>query len=243
MKRIVFVMMLAVLFGATSCEKTAPTADVNIQFDNMANSKALVLDDALSYTTPMGQSYSVSMLKYYIGNVVLVDAAGTEVKLDGYHLINEGTPGQKLKITMPAVANGNYTKLKFSLGVSPKMNAAAQIGGDLDVSNGMYWEMVGYTFLKHEGRYKKADGTTDVFVIHYGRDYGYIDNIEIPLSTAEVEGVARTIRVKFDLDKVYGNGYDMHVDNFHMSTSDTEIPWIYKFRTNLSEAFSLRSIE
>jgi hypothetical protein len=245
MKRVIVGLSLLMSVGLFACKKPASVASdapVQLRFNHIANGKPLVLDDALGYTSANNQVFSASMLKYYVGKVQLVKADGTTYDVAGYHLMNCDAGGKKT-IDMAEVPNGTYTKVRFCLGVDKTSNATATIGGDLDVSNGMFWEMVGYTFFKHEGKYTNAAGNTDALVLHYGRNEGYIPQIDISLGSGlVVAGNRKVIDLNFSLDKVYSNGYDFNTYNFQMSSSDLELPWILVTKANLPGAFSFNSI-
>jgi hypothetical protein len=249
MKKILLVAVMAlVAFGGCKpakvvTEQPAPR-DVSIQFNNTAAGKPIVLDDVINYTGANGQMFSVSMLKYYIGQIKLHNVNGSTINLSGYHLINEDALTKKIAVTLPKVPIGKYNKITFVLGIDKTTNATSSQEGDLDASKGMYWEMTGYTFLKHEGKYKSANGSEQPLLLHFGTDAGYGSEKAFTFPTEMEIGLAnKTINVNFDLAKAYSNGYDFNVDDFHMSTGASELPWIEAYRNNLQTCFSLGSIK
>jgi hypothetical protein len=236
------VLVMLTLLSCNPKEKLLD-ATVTVKISHSANGKPIVLDDALNYTNGMGQSFSVSMLKYYIGKIQLINDDGSVYTMPEYKLINCDL-GDKTAVDLAKVPNGTYNKLKFCVGVDATSNATATIGGDLDVSQGMFWEMVGYTFFKHEGKYKTTAGDVQPLVLHYGRNEGYIQEVIINFATPLfVEGGAKIVEADFALDKVYDNTYDFNMYNFQMSATTAEIPWILKTKSGLAAAFTFKGIK
>jgi hypothetical protein len=248
-KKLLFIALLFVV-ALSACKKPAeviidPTAkDVTIKFNNSAGGQTLVLDDVVKYTSANGQMFSVSMLKYYIGQVKLHNVNGTAVTLPGYHLINEDPVTKKTSLKMAQVPMGKYNKITFIMGVDKSTNASGSQEGDLDASKGMYWEMTGYTFLKHEGRYKATNGAEKPLLIHFGTNTGLGQEKAFTFpAEMEIGAANKTININFDLAKAYSNGYDFNVNDFHMSSDISEVPWIEAYRDNLHTSFSLGAIQ
>jgi hypothetical protein len=249
MKKLLSIALI-ILMATSACKKPAPAKvdpsakDVTIQFKNNAGGQTLMLDDVVRYTGANGQMFSVSMLKYYIGQVKLYNVNGTVVTLPGYHLINEDPVTKKTALKMAQVPMGKYNKITFLMGIDKTTNATGSQEGDLDVSKGMYWEMVGYTFLKHEGKYKSSNGSEKPLLLHFGTNVAlgteksFVFPTEMEIGTAN-----KIINVNFDLAKAYSNGYDLNVNDFHMSSDISEVPWIEAYRDNLNTSFSLGAIE
>ena len=84
-------------FGLFSCEKEKQPqndetmTEMTIEFDNIMGGQNLFLN-AVTYTNAAGEPFTVSMAQYYISNIKLRKADGTEyvVKQDSsYFLIKE----------------------------------------------------------------------------------------------------------------------------------------------------------
>jgi hypothetical protein len=118
-------------------------------------------------------------------------------------------------------------------------------GGDLDPSDGMVWTWnTGYIFLKHEGQFLDSAGILQPFVYHLGTNSGYTE-IEIPLQSFKMEGKLKTIRLNFDLIKMYGavNTLNYAIWQNQQSVTTSDKPWILAIKANLKQSFSIRSIE
>jgi hypothetical protein len=246
MKKIILITSAFLIILINACgPKTQLAANVTLHFNNMAGSQMIAIGAAPSYVTDAGQKYNVTLLKYYISGVRLVDAAGNIKTIPGYHLIDASTDG-KLDIPLGEIANGNYTQVIFNMGVDSAKNAQISSEGDLDVSNGMYWSWLGYIFFKHEGKYLDNNNLPQGLRFHLGTDGGFVGDIKIPITNnMSVAGAAKTINVNFDLNKAYINGYDFYADNDHQSDPAVlgENKWIKNYRGNLSQAFSFGSVK
>lgn len=144
---IILFFQLQVAMGQTS---------VAINFRNVIDGKQLVLNDSL-YTNANGDTYTLSMCKYYVSNIAFVKADGTAVNMENtYHLINEAKPSSH-SYSISAVPQGRYVALKFLIGVDSLHNVSGAQADELDPINAMFWDWnTGYIMAKIEGRAKAA---------------------------------------------------------------------------------------
>ncbi len=153
-----------------SCKENPDTepslpGEVKLEFDHVVGSNALSLDDR-EYTNANGDKFKVSMFKYYISNILLKKADGTEYKQpESYYLIDESKPASKL-ITISDVPAGEYSSLIFTIGVDSTRNVSGAQTGALDPANGMFWTWnSGYVFVKLEGTSPQSQNGGLVFHI------------------------------------------------------------------------------
>ena len=100
------------------------------------------------------------MLKYYVSNFTLVKADGSETNFKNYQLLDASEPSS-LTFALDSVLNGEYTSVKFLIGVDSSRNHTGVQDGALDPVHGMIWSWnTGYIFFKHEGNFKDSTGTT-----------------------------------------------------------------------------------
>lgn len=176
MKKLIFIASaIATLF--TSCAKetsfdTATTGKVKIKFDHIAHGKNLVLNTEL-YTNNSNETYTVSMLKYYISNIKLTKLNGEVYEVpqkDSYFLIDES----KIESLQPTIdaPEGEYSALEFNLGIDSNTNVQPLEGriGVLDIANNeMYWSWnSGYIFFKMEGSSEISTSQDKKFRYHIG---------------------------------------------------------------------------
>lgn len=145
-------MLLALLsFSFQACDKdddddkdpTNPVENydpgqVLIDFSNVANGSDVNEDGGVAYGNNLGQSFRVTMFRYYVSNIVLINDDGTEyVVPDVYHLVNDDIVASR-KITINGVPGGSYNGIRFMVGVDASRVAAGNFTGDLDPANGLF---------------------------------------------------------------------------------------------------------
>jgi hypothetical protein len=152
------------------CKKDPTTepalpGEVTLEFDHVVGANALSLDDQ-EYTNANGDQFKVSRFKYYLSNLILKKADGTEYKLpESYYLIDESVPSSKL-VTIKNIPAGEYTNLTFTIGVDSTRNVSGAQTGALDPANGMFWSWnTGYVFVKLEGTSPQSQNGGLVFHI------------------------------------------------------------------------------
>lgn len=203
---IYYTLFLAFIFTACSKDDT-PTYNPNIksslsiEFDNIAGGADLQLNTG-SYKNAVGETFNVTLLKYFASNFVLTNTNGTvyTVPQDScYFLIDESKP-QTLKPVLK-IPEGEYKTLSFVLGVDSLRNTLdiSKRTGNLDptgTANGMYWSWnSGYIFFKMEGTSSASTQAGNVFQYHIGLFGGYttktLNNIKTITVDLTNRGVAQ----------------------------------------------------
>ncbi len=140
---------------------------LSITFFHYVDSLVLNLDST-TYKNSFGQAYTVSNFKYYISNIHLKQADGTEYISHDYFLINEEEEKSK-KIVLTHIPKGNYTSISYMIGVDSLHNCSGAQSGALDETNGMFWAWnTGYIFLKLEGKSSFSKSPGNIFEYHIG---------------------------------------------------------------------------
>lgn len=162
-----FLSLLTLSAAVTSCDDDDDeTPTVNIEFENVVGSSTLELDSPTPYTTGAGDQITVTTFRYFISNIKLKKADGTEwAQPESYHLIDQALPASQ-KISLTSVPPGDYTSLTFTIGVDSTRNVSGAQIGALSKGN-MFWDWnTGYVFMKLEGRSPQALGGG--VVLHIG---------------------------------------------------------------------------
>ena len=160
-------ILAAMLFCSISV--SCQTANrVSLHFYHIAGGRPLVFDSIL-YKNGSGQSYSVTMLKYYISNIKL---RGIDRKIyenpNGYFLIDSYDPSAS-EIVLADLPAGDYDSLSFIVGVDSLHNCSGAQEGALDPANGMFWAWnTGYIFLKMEGKSTVSKSPGHIYEYHIG---------------------------------------------------------------------------
>jgi hypothetical protein len=228
-----------------SCKKnttstTPESANVTIKFENKVAGQAIE-EGKLIYTNASGNKYSVSLLKYYVTNVVLTTDDNYEVKLNNYDLIDAFDPQNFSTISAGAIPNAVYKSMRFNLGVDSARNHTGAQDGDLDPIYNMIWDWnTGYLFMKHEGNFINTMGDTTVLQYHLGTDLAF-STINVPINMT-IDGKAKNLNIEFDLNKMYDSPLiDFNNGNIRHSTLAADKPWISNMVINAQDAFTFKS--
>ncbi|ASZ11629.1 hypothetical protein CK934_11990 [Chitinophaga sp. MD30] len=148
--------MLLVIFAACSKQKkttiiTEQNATLQLNISHVVGARPLSLS-GVSYQNEVGEAYTISAFKYYIGNVTLYYPDEKSVTVaDTYFLVSEDSAASK-KIIINGLPAGNFSRLSFRIGVDSARNNSGAQSGALDPVYGMFWTWnSGYIMAKVEG--------------------------------------------------------------------------------------------
>ena len=99
----------------TPTPPVAATGTVNFTISNEVDNAAVAMNGQ-RYNNGAGNNYSIHLLKYYLCDFTLVRVDGTEDVRHNVQLIDASLP-ESAKFSLDSVLNGNYTELRFTLGV------------------------------------------------------------------------------------------------------------------------------
>jgi hypothetical protein len=140
---------------------------LKITFINYVGDKKLKLDSA-TYKNELGQDFTVTNFKYYVGNFRLKRNDGTEYISEESFLVKEDDELSK-QITLNDVPAGVYSSIEFIVGVDSIHNCSGAQSGALDPANGMFWTWnTGYIFMKLEGKSPASNSPGHIFEFHIG---------------------------------------------------------------------------
>ncbi|TGE25312.1 hypothetical protein E5K00_09015 [Hymenobacter aquaticus] len=166
-----FLTLAVAAVSLTSCKKDKDVApavgELDIEMDHVVGSSSLVLNATTpNYTTPSGDHFSVTTLRYYVSNIRLRKSDGTEyVQPESYYLVDAARSDSKT-LVLKNVPTGDYTGITFTIGVDAARNTSGVQQGALAPSD-MFWGWTtGYVFLKLEG--KSPEAPSGGFAYHVG---------------------------------------------------------------------------
>lgn len=181
MKKLISAMaVIAMATSVYSCKKDTkapapedlaplPTAgSIEIEFEGMVGADGLVLGTQ-TYTNAAGNTFNVSMYRYYISNIKLTKSDNSVwIQPDSYYLIDHSVP-LSTTISIPNVPYGNYKSMEFMIGVDSTRNVSGAQTGALDPANGMFWSWsTGYIMAKVEGTSPQSTASGNNLVFHIG---------------------------------------------------------------------------
>lgn len=175
---------------------------LKISFDNVVNGAPVQLTTG-KYVNANGDSFSVTMYKYYISNISLYTADNAEYKEpESYHLVNEELKDSK-SFTIKDLPAGNYAKIKFLVGVDSARNVSGAQTGALDPLNSMFWDWnTGYIMAKIEGTSAHAAGNN--FAFHIGGFTGFYNTLRwvtltLPANAVVAKGKQPGIHIRSEI--------------------------------------------
>lgn len=215
-------LFLPILFAASlllihSCkkdpllnERPATTGTARISFTNMFADSLLELNTE-NYITVNADTFSCSLFKYYISNIVLTDVNGKNwYESESYHLLDQSELNS-LHFTLNGIPEGEYNSIRFMIGVDSARNVSGSQTGALDPAHGMFWTWnSGYIFAKLEGNSPQSILPGNAIVYHIGGYSGmYAAQRMIQISfgnnPAQIsETTTPEIRIKTDLANWFG---------------------------------------
>lgn len=214
------IFCVTLLIGCNPKEKKN-TNSLVISFKHTIGNTDLQLGG--TYVSPQGETFTISKLDYFISNIRLQKADGSEYVMpqdNSYFLVKLSEPASQ-NISLVGVPAGEYTSIKFVIGVDSLRNTLepARRTGALDVgaaAEGMYWNWnTGYIFLKLEGTSPAAPAAqNNEFLYHIGGYGGYLSptinnvrtcGIAFGTSLRVADGKKPILHLKTDLAKLFKN--------------------------------------
>lgn len=166
-----------------------------LEFENTVSGKPLVLNSQ-NYINGHGDSYTISVFKYYVSNVKLSKADGSIFNIpESYILVDASKPSSSF-IKMADIPAGDYTSISYTIGVDKDRNLAGAQTGALDPALGMFWTWnSGYIFVKLEGKSPQSTATDKSLTFHIG---GIVDPNNTIRTFSASFNAANPLRVRKD---------------------------------------------
>ncbi len=189
-----------------------------------------------------GVQTQIDIAQYYVSNIFLVDADGTEVPAQGVYLLIHP---EEEEYEIGDFPEGNYTKIMFDIGIDSATNhgdpSLYAIGDPLGAQfPNMHWGWsFGYIFLRVDGEADmNADGTPDnpdgLFEMHIGTDH-YVATIEIDLPVTISASSENIFHLKTQWNTFFTD-VDLATDNTTHSTDN--LPLTNLVYGNIFDMFS-----
>lgn len=162
---------------------------INLSFLNVADDKNLQLGTDY-YITQNADSIKIDVFKYYVSNFQLVKEDGSIFTIPESYLLIDAAKASSLNQILSNIPPGNYTSMKFLIGVDSTRNVSGAQTGALDPANGMFWTWsTGYIMAKIEGTSPQSGSPSKTVSFHIGGFSGSgsaLKNVEIPFNTKVV---------------------------------------------------------
>ncbi|MEJ5996418.1 MbnP family protein [Pedobacter sp. Du54] len=163
-------LLTSIFFSCKKEETITPNekGSFALEFENFVNETPLVLNTP-TYKNANGDSFNISVFKYYISNITLSKEDGTIYKVpESYFLVDVSKPASLLN-SLTDIPAGDYTQIAFTIGVDKERNLAGAQTGALDPTLGMFWTWnSGYIFVKLEGSSPQSTAPDNSLTFHIG---------------------------------------------------------------------------
>ncbi len=215
-KLLIITLFLSVAF--ISCKKDpvepednhtheATEGTLELEFEAMVDTNALVFNTQ-NYLNANGDTFNVSLFKYYISNVVLTKSDNSTYTVpNSYYLVTHNGTSNPV-VSIGGVPNGTYKAITFLIGVDSARNVSGVQSGALDPVNGMFWSWSsGYIMAKMEGTSPQSGNASKALKFHVGGFSGVNNTLKtvspsFGTSTATINGEhGSTLHIKTDLSE------------------------------------------
>jgi hypothetical protein len=215
-KKIIAVMAIVLALGSCTNnddEAIAGEGKIAVEFDNVFGSSNLILNTQ-SNVTSQGETLKISDVKYIVSNIVLTKNDGTVFtypKAKSYFVVDEAD-AETLEIELENIPAGDYTKIKFGIGVDKaQFDLGASGQGDFLVKAqdaDMLWSWsAGYKFVLFEGVFTSSAVTAATsFMVHTGQtgtDYNYTEvTLDLPSKALVRTNITPAVHIFADVAKI-----------------------------------------
>lgn len=217
LKNTVAVLAMATALYSCSSDDSANEISGNgslkIEFDNAFGDNDLILVTQPNATS-QGETLKINTVKYIVSNIVLTNENGetfTYPKSESYFITNEADEESQV-IELNNIPAGNYTKIKFGIGVDEEQfNLGASGQGDFLAhaeSENMFWDWTdGYKFVTFEGTFTSSAVTSETpFTVGLGKtttNYNYNDRtLDLPTKALVRTTITPEIHIIADVSKI-----------------------------------------
>ncbi|MGH2563940.1 MAG: MbnP family protein, partial [Ginsengibacter sp.] len=185
-----------------------------------------VLNDSV-YTNPFKEKYTITKLRYYVTNLEMQQTNILLMEKESYYLIDESKPESKIiNFSLPV---GDYSELKFLLGVDSLHNVSGAQTGALDPANDMFWTWnTGYVMAKMEGNSPASRQVNNKFEFHVGGFSGpnnVLKKIQLKLPEGSTHFIANKtykIIVNAEINTWWQHPHDIKIAEHPVITSPGE---------------------
>ncbi len=239
-----FVWLFSSLILGVACKKhvtletTKSNTNLRIEINHFVDNVPLLFDSML-YTNKGGNKYSVTRLNYYLSNIILSNDKGENYNNSGTFYINGRSTSNTINLT--EIPPGNYTSMRFLIGLNPTQNTSNSLENNVDNLNMAWPEVIGggYHFLKFEGYYLDSARTKQGFTMHLGTNDMLVAHQSLPISLLIEENKPDTLGLQMNLNEWFQNP---HTWNFNVDGNYTmAIPALMTLlKNNGTDVFTIK---
>ena len=216
-------------------------ADITISFKNFYGENPVAYD-SVTYQSSLGQHFTITNLKYYIGKIELVTINGDTIRDNNYLLVDALQDNNS--ITIHTQRKENIKAIRFITGVDSVRNCSGLQEGALDPVHAMFWAWnTGYIFFKLEGKAEASPAPGHIFEFHTGgfrEPFNSVRTIELPLPLNLSEAGNPTNTIGANLEEVFRQPL---IIDFKKDYSITDAQHSSIIVNNYTDMFSIREVK
>lgn len=260
--KIILTAFAMLLFLMIACEKDKVDPDDNdntivqsvldIYIKGKVGNEDFVLNQTYTHDS-LGYPYRFETVKLYLSNFTLTDAEGNKHNIDTVMFANfynnhlsSGTKGELLSIQIPT---GDYTNIKFDLGLDSALNHGdpSNYPNDhpLSTTNGAHWGWAGgYRFAMLEGKVDTSTLSNGSLNYPFNYHTGFLSllrEINNCINLSITEDNSNELSINIDLGRVFvssdGSIIDPKIESFTHAMGN-DMPLAEKVTEHLTSAFS-----
>jgi hypothetical protein len=235
MKKVTFILLAFVLILA-SCDPDSgtevTTTDLTMNFKGKVGDENLVFFQY--YPTENGDSVFLNVVHFFVSDIRLVKGSEEtqieEITVLDFKNNHSTNSDQGESFTISDIEAGNYTGIKFGIGVDSVLNKTipADYAPSEPLANASeYWEWrETYIFGKFEGRLKESDGTQTGYAYHPGSNELF-RNLSFQKAINLEAGIPANVDFTIDFGEIFkqGNGY-IDIKNNNISHTGQDDFWL-----------------
>lgn len=193
------------------------------------------------------KSIKINKLDFYLTGITLLSPSGN-IELAEAALIDvTGNSEEDRSVGLKGLKKGEYTGIKFNVGVKPDLNKKLPKDFKSDhvlSSTSHYWEAWdSYIFSKIEGVLDtKGDKLYDLgFAVHTGTD-ACLATVQIDKSFRLTDNQTFSFNLDLDVEKIFlHNGQYFDLESSPLNHNPSNIPTLILFATHLAGAIQLKN--
>lgn len=196
------------------CATRAHGSNLSIHIRPVFSGQPLVSDK--HYINSHGDTFTVETFRFYLSNFSFFSAGlNKSVTAKGTFLVDMEKPASC--IINLELSDGEYTDLRFLIGVDSAANVSGANGGALDPAMGMYWAWnSGYIMAKLEGTSNVCKTLHHAFEFHIGgylSPYNAARQVILPFKVNVVAKGNNDLYIDADIAAWFAGGVDLSVTN------------------------------
>jgi hypothetical protein len=245
----ILLLCLTVLFSCKDDEPMTKKGSLVLLIKLKYGDRDLVMFEDYNY--PSGQKMIFSRFSFFLSQVKLKSASGFKdvLDIDYLNLTNSFTgaanAAKGFSYEIPDIDPGQYTGIKFNVGVPKELNdkTPASFDNDQVLSNqAEYWgDWKSYIFTRTEGQIDlDGDGILEEsFALHTGANAAF-RTLEFPVSTEITSDGKTMLTMTIDIKKEFGQNPYYDIVNTPQIHSTTQAAQVKTLIDNLTTAISVQ---